>query len=75
MITKIYCADDAQQALNENLEGMLTGKRKLDLAKEVDNNIGKHIALVKFELADKIRMGDKTALKFFASQNKQLKSA
>lgn len=71
MITRIHTAEDAKKALNENLEGILTGKRKLPMAKEVNNNIGKYISIVKFELMEKMRTGDKEPMEFFGGQ-KQL---
>jgi hypothetical protein len=77
MITKIRSSQDALDALNENLEGMLTGKRKLDLGKSVETNVRNNLSVIKMELMEKIRIGDKTPMEWFTkgSTQKQLKAS
>lgn len=58
MITKIKNADDAYSALNENFEKLVTGKRKIIEAKEVNNTIGKMISIAKTQVMDLIRRSD-----------------
>lgn len=59
MITKIKDSEDYRQALNENLEGLLTGKRKPLIVKEVNNTIGKLYTDVKGELMQRSLCGDR----------------
>jgi len=59
MKTKITNAADAMEALSENFEALITGKRKPDIAREVTNNIGKMINIKKTQVVDKLRTGDK----------------
>lgn len=65
MITKINNADDALQAFNENFEGILSGKRKLPVAKEINNNLGKMMGVIKMQLMHKVIVGDRTPLQWF----------
>lgn len=71
MITKIKNSTDAINALNENLEGLLTGKRKLLMAKEVNNTVGKVTNIVKMELMQKMVTGDKTPLAWFTNEKQK----
>lgn len=65
MITAITCSKDMRQALNENLHGLLTGKRKPLIVKEVNNTLGKLLNDVKMELMYKALSGDRTAVAWF----------
>jgi hypothetical protein len=65
MKTRIHNAKDAIDAYNENLEGLLSGKRKLPLAKEVNNTLGKLCGVVKMELIHKSITGDRGPMDWF----------
>lgn len=65
MITQVNNSQDLRQALNENLHGLLTGKRKPLIVKEVNNTLGKIIADVKNEMLHKAMTGDRTTLSWF----------
>lgn len=69
MITKIHNANDALLAFNENLEGLLTGKRKIPFVKEVNNTLGKACGVVKMQLIHKALTGDKTPMQWFTEPN------
>lgn len=69
MITKINNASDAMDALSENFELLTTGKRKPDLAREVTNNIGKMINLVKTQIVEKVRTGDSEPIQWLKSSD------
>lgn len=71
MITKVNNAQDAIQAFNENLECLLTGKRKLPFVKEVNNSLGKMCGVVKMQLMHKALIGDRTPLVWF-TETKQI---
>ena len=73
MITKINDSSQAIDALNENLEGLLNGKRKQPLAKEVNNTIGKIINVVKMDLIHKTIIGDRSPSAWFVSDQKAIK--
>lgn len=62
MITKINNAQDAMNALSENFEMLVIGKRKPDFAREVNNGIGKMISLAKVAVIEKVRNGDNTPI-------------
>lgn len=68
MITKIKTPQDAIQALNENLEGLLTGKRKVIVVKEVNNTVGKMLDVHKLEAISKGLSKDNTPLNWFTIQ-------
>lgn len=70
MITKIKNADDALTAFNENLDGLLTGKRKIPLVKEVNNTLGKACNVVKMQLLHKALTGDKNPMEWFSETKK-----
>lgn len=73
MTTAITCSKDMRQALNENLHGLLTGKRKPLIVKEVNNTLGKLLNDVKMELMYKALSGDRTPVSWFdRNMTKQL---
>lgn len=65
MITRVVSPLDAINILNENLNGLLTGKRKIQVVKEVNNTVGKMMEVHKLEAISKNLSGDKTALSWF----------
>jgi hypothetical protein len=73
MITKIENSDDMLQAVNENLDGLLTGKRKLPMAKEVNNTLGKYLGTIKMQLIYKSLIGDYSRLKWFVADDDERK--
>lgn len=77
MITEINNSRDCRQALNENLYGLLTGKRKPQIVKEVNNTIGKYLMDVKMEMMNKAMISDRTGLRWFndIDFSKQIESA
>jgi hypothetical protein len=76
IITEVNCSQDMRKALNQNLNGLLTGKRKPLLVKEVNNTLGKILTDVKMEMMSKALAGDRTPISWFdrnISTQKQLK--
>lgn len=65
MITQVNNSVDMRAALNENLNGLLTGKRKVPMVKEVNNTLGKMLADVKMEIMNKQLSGDKSEVDWF----------
>lgn len=65
MTTTVNSSTDMRKALNENLHGLLTGKRKVVIVKEVNNTLGKMLMDVKMELMQKALSGDRTGLSWF----------
>lgn len=65
MVTTVNCSADMRKALNENLHGLLTNKRKPLVVKEVNNTLGKMLNDVKMELMQKALTGDRTGLSWF----------
>jgi len=65
MITSVTCSADLRQAVNENFYGLLTGKRKIILAKEVNNTLGKLQADVKMEMMQNALMGNRNQISWF----------
>jgi len=65
MKTKIDTPADCEQVLNENLEGLLTGKRKIQVVKEVNNTVGKLLDIKRLEALSKTISGDRTGLSWF----------
>jgi hypothetical protein len=65
MITSVTCSQDMRQALNENLNGLLTGKRKPLIVKEVNNTLGKMLCDVKMEMMQNALSGDRTRIGWF----------
>jgi len=54
-----------RQALNENLHGLLTGKRKPLIVKEVNNTLGKMLSDVKMEMMQQMLSGNKAQIHWF----------
>lgn len=67
MKSKIVTPQDAIDVLNENLDGLLTGKRKVIVVKEVHNNVGKVLEIHKLEAISKGLSRDNTPLSWFAN--------
>lgn len=65
MITDINCSEDMRKALNENLHGLLTGKRKPLIVKEVNNTLGKMLSDVKMEMMQNMLAGNRTTISWF----------
>ncbi len=65
MITDINCSEDMRKALNENLYGLLTGKRKPLVVKEVNNTLGKMLSDVKMEMMQQMLAGNRTTISWF----------
>lgn len=65
MITDVNCSNDMRKALNENLHGLLTGKRKPPIVKEVNNTLGKMLNDVKMELMNNALAGQKKGVSWF----------
>ena len=72
MITTVTCSNDMRQALNENLHGLLTGKRKPLVVKEVNNTLGKMLNDVKMEIMQNMLAGNRTTIHWFDKNIKQL---
>lgn len=73
MITRIHNSDDCRKAINENIEGLLTGKRKPLIVKEMNNSIGKLLTDVKLEVFTRFNSGDKKMISWF-SDSKQIEN-
>jgi DNA replication protein DnaD len=65
MITNVNNSQDMRQALNENLHGLLTGKRKPLIVKEVNNTLGKMLSDVKMEMMQKMLQGDRSGISWY----------
>lgn len=65
MITSVTCSRDMREALNENLHGLLTGKRKPLIVKEVNNTLGKMLSDVKMEMMQNMLSGNKNTINWF----------
>lgn len=65
MITEVNCSHDMRIALNENLHGLLTGKRKPLIVKEVNNTLGKMLADVKMEMMQNMLTGNRNRIAWF----------
>ncbi len=65
MITTVTNSHDMRQALNENLHGLLTGKRKPLVVKEVNNTLGKMLNDVKMEIMQNMLAGNRTTIHWF----------
>jgi predicted thioredoxin/glutaredoxin len=74
MITTVTCSNDMRQALNENLHGLLTGKRKPLIVKEVNNTLGKMLADVKMEMMQNALSGNITTISWYDRNINQQKS-
>lgn len=65
MITTVTNSHDMRQALNENLNGLLTGKRKPLVVKEVNNTLGKMLNDVKMEIMQNAMSGNRNQISWF----------
>jgi hypothetical protein len=65
MITEVNCSSDMRKALNENLYGLLTGKRKPIIVKEVNNTLGKMLNDVKMEMMQNMLSGNRNTIAWF----------
>jgi hypothetical protein len=78
MITRIQTPEDAIQMINENIDGLLTGKRKIPIVKEVNNAVGKMLEIHKLEAISKALGRNHTELSWFKPETindvKQIKS-
>lgn len=54
-----------RKALNENLHGLLTGKRKPLIVKEVNNTLGKMLNDVKMEMMQNMLAGKTNSISWF----------
>lgn len=70
MITQVNNSTELRQALNENLHAILTKKRKLLVAKEVNNTLGKILVDVKMELMNNALSGNKESISWFIEPKK-----
>lgn len=78
MITSVNNSTEMRQALNENLHALLTKKRKLPMAKEVNNTLGKMLIDVKMEIMNNAMTGNREGITWFANnanQQPQLESS
>jgi hypothetical protein len=74
MITQVNNSDDMRKALNENLHGLLTGKRKPLVVKEVNNTLGKILSDVKMEMMQNALSGNRERISWYSNDIKLLKS-
>ena len=65
MITDVTNSFDMRKALNENLHGLLTGKRKPLIVKEVNNTLGKMLSDVKMEMMQNMLAGNRQSISWF----------
>lgn len=65
MITEVTCSSEMRQAINENLHGLLTGKRKSQLVREVNNTLSKMLIDVKMEMMNKAITRDSSPTNWF----------
>jgi hypothetical protein len=71
MITKVENSKDMRDALNENLYGLLTGKRKPIVVKEVNNTLGKMLNDVKMEMMQNALAGSKDTITWFGDKSRK----
>lgn len=77
MITDVNNSFDMRKALNENLNGLLTGKRKPLVVKEVNNTLGKMLSDVKMEMMQNALSGNRNTISWFErniTTQKQIKN-
>lgn len=72
MITQVNNSIELRQALNENLHALLTKKRKLLVAKEVNNTLGKFLIDVKMEIMQNAMTGNKETISWFEDNRKEI---
>ena len=71
MITQVTCSSEMRQAINENLHGLLTGKRKPLIVKEVNNSLGKMLTDVKMEMMQNAIAGNRSVIGWYDKSIKQ----
>lgn len=71
-ITTVNSSAEMRQALNENLHGLLTGKRKPLIVKEVNNTLGKILNDVKMEIMVKALANDRTSISWYQMVDQKL---
>ena len=69
MITKVTNSNEMREALNENLYGLLTGKRKPMIVKEVNNTLGKLLSDVKMEMMQNALSGNRETITWYNKTN------
>jgi len=69
MITKVTNSTELREALNENLNALLTKKRKLLVVKEVNNTLGKILMDVKMELMQNALTSNRETISWFSPDN------
>lgn len=72
MITKVTNSTEMRQALNENLHAIITKKRKLLVAKEINNTLGKILIDVKMEIMQNALSGNRETISWFENNNKAI---
>lgn len=72
MITQVNNSTELRQALNENLHALLTKKRKLLVAKEVNNTLGKFLIDVKMEIMQNAMTGNRETISWFEDKRKEI---
>lgn len=65
MITSVTNSAEMREALNENLYGLLTGKRKPLVVKEVNNTLGKMLSDVKMEMMQNALSGSRATISWY----------
>lgn len=71
MLTQVNNSNEMRQALNENLYGLLTGKRKPLIVKEVNNTLGKILNDVKMEMMQNALSGNRETITWFKSNSQK----
>lgn len=71
MLTQVNNSNEMRQALNENLYGLLTGKRKPLIVKEVNNTLGKILNDVKMEMMQNALSGNRETITWFQSNSQK----
>ena len=69
MITTVTTSFDMRKALNENLHGLLTGKRKPLIVKEVNNTLGKILSDVKMEMMQNALSGNRNVITWYEANS------
>lgn len=67
MTTKVNNPRDMQEVLNENLAGLLTGKRKASVVKDVNNTCARMLDNIKVQLIYKTMTQDRSLMPWFES--------
>ena len=69
MTTTVTTSFDMRKALNENLHGLLTGKRKPLIVKEVNNTLGKILSDVKMEMMQNALSGNRNVITWYEANS------